>query len=198
MRSNTFDRRQLMAAAVVGFSLASVAACTLGSAEEAREVSQRQMTADASADSGLEGAAAEIAALAEGGKVDPAAAQAALDKRKVGAVRITIKRRTSASEQVLGTKVEGSAEVKVLGPVTVKVEGKADVRIGQRLVITTDDDKYIIAGAPSTVQAALDALLEACTSKIKTKTVPVTGSPDRPTQNECCEIEQTEQTEVSR
>lgn len=187
-----------MAAAVVGFSLASVAACTLGSAEETGEVSQRQMTADASADSGLEGAAAEIAALAEGGKVDPAAAQAALDKLKVGAVRITIKRRTSASEQVLGTKVEGSAEVKVLGPVTVKVEGKADVKIGQRLVITTDDDKYIIAGAPSTVQAALDALLEACTAKIKTKTVPLPGSPDTPAQNECCEIEQTEHTEVSR
>lgn len=123
----------------------------------------------------------------EGGKVDEAKAKAELQKRKISIATVTIKRRSSVSDQITGTTIDGTAsgEVRILGPVKVKVEGTGEYNVGERLILEVDDTKVIIAGTPATVEAALDALRAACIARIKPQGFVGAPSAD---DSSCCEV----------
>lgn len=172
--------------------LALVLGCSSASDDEGvRDTTSAQTTRDAGGDAGgdagdttLQDAAGAV--RGDGGKVDEKTAKEELKRRKIAMVTITVKLKTSISEQVLGKKIDGTAEAeaRILGPVTVTIEASGELHIGERLVIVLDDSKVIVAGDPKTVKAAVDALKAACLNQVKPKSFGIVPA----TVVECCGV----------
>jgi hypothetical protein len=174
-----------IAAAAMVLGIALALGCSAQSEGEGLPSTASAYSTTDAGDGGLKDTANVL--RGDGSGVDGDAALAELRRRKYAIATITIVRRTSVTDQVLGQKVEGSAEVHVLGPVKVHVEGKGDLQIGERLVLQTEDKKIIVAGAPETVTAALDALRAMCLAqRLKPMDMMPTGDAPSGDADECC------------
>jgi hypothetical protein len=159
------------------------------SPEDEGYVASALKPADAGRDSALDGVVAALNS-AEAGRIDEAKAQEELRLRNVSGVLVLVSNSTSVSDQVLGTKIEAHGEAKLLGAIEVKVEGQGEHKVGERLVIKIAEGKFIVAGDPATVKAALDAIRAGCLARVKAKAFgPIFGEmPVETVAVECCAV----------
>lgn len=193
--------RLLVAYLLVSAAVAHVA-CTAPTTERVASQSASIDAVDGGSEAGANGARLDEAAAAlnanDAATVEQEEAIETLQRHELAAVLVDVTSHTRVTSDILGKEIQGSGKATVLGPITVKIEGQGEYRVEKRLVLKVAQRRYIVAGHPDTVRAALKALKQACLAEIRAKALPMPGMswdaptddsvPTEPAAPQCCEV----------